>query len=1255
MSSEFVASRRRRRGVRELPDLRAFARSSRAIESLERRLMFAARIVGSPAVYATIQDAVNAAPVGATINVDAGVYAELVNVYKTVTIRGPRAGVDGRSNLRNDRSGEAVVNGFLGAVSGLRSSSFHLNADNIVLDGFTVEGQNATNSYNAGINIGEGRSGVQVLNNIVQDNATGLNLVNASNAKPAVIRGNLFRENNQPGIHTGRAIYSDGSVTGGLLVNVSIDNNVFFKNYGSDPNFAVQPAIGLEAQSTSSVQKNIRITNNVFDYNGKGLLAYNASELTINGNVFTHNRDTTSANARFEGGMTDVTIRDNLFYANGARAIRIDQKVIKSANQNFSINNNNFFANGKDAGGQRTAIMVDAGTLTGTLDATGNYYGAASGPCVNFTGGSGTGDSVFTGGNSVNVAGWKTAPIASGSTLHLPYFRNPLDAASPIMFADYDHGGQGVAHSDTTANNQGNVLHRYQAVDLQVTTDPGFGVSAGHQLAWVKAGEWIEYTLDIPAAGAYDLQIRLANANTAASPGRFHVEVDGANVTGSITPTTTGGNASFATQTLNNVNLPAGVHVLRFVFDINGSTGYVANFNWFRFIPPPVIPPAPNAPSALVATAANATTVNVTWADNADNEAGFIIERSTDGIDWIEIATVGPNVKSYSDATVTPSTQYFYRVRATNAGGDSDFSNADDAITPAMPTIPAGPTNLVASAASSSTINLTWSDASNNESGFVIERSLNGTSGWTQVGMTAANTENFSDATASPSTKYFYRVRAVNDAGQSANSNVDDATTPAAPVSQAILPAGSVWKYLDNGSNQGSAWRLLGFSDSAWKSGAGELGYGDGDEATVVSFGPSSSTKYITTYFRKTFDVADAALVSALALRLLRDDGAVVYLNGTEIFRSNMPVGTIGHTTRASSPIGNAAEFTWLTANIDPALLVNGANILAVEIHQDSPSSTDISFNAELIAQVTGTPTAPAAPGDLAATAVAPNKMNLAWADNSSNESGFVVERSLNGIDGWIEIATTAANATGYSDVSVAPATRYFYRVRAINGVGSSANSNVADATTPAGQTSFTFIAAGSTWKYLDNGSNPGTAWRAPAFDDSAWKSGAGELGYGDGDEATVVSYGSSSSTKFITTYFRKTFDVADPAAIAELSMRLLRDDGVVVYLNGVEAYRNNMPTGAVGYTTRASSFIGGADETTWLTAALNPALLVAGQNVLAVEIHQDSPSSSDISFNTELTATTGAASASAAAVQPSAKQSSTFSMKLIEEIEELL
>src|SRR5207248_11507031 len=106
------------------------------------------------------------------------------------------------------------------------------------------------------------------------------------------------------------------------------------------------------------------------------------------------------------------------------------------------------------------------------------------------------------------------------------------------------------------------------------------------------------------------------------------------------------------------------------------------------------------------------------------------------------------------------------------------------------------------------------------------------------------------------------------------------------------IATGSTWKYLDNGSNQGTAWRATAFSDATWASGAAELGYGDGDEPTVVSFGPNASAKFITTYFRKSFSVTDPAQVTSPSLRIKRDDGAVVYVNGTEVFRTNMPTGT---------------------------------------------------------------------------------------------------------------------------------------------------------------------------------------------------------------------------------------------------------------------------------------------------------------------------------------------------------------------------
>ncbi len=172
----------------------------------------------------------------------------------------------------------------------------------------------------------------------------------------------------------------------------------------------------------------------------------------------------------------------------------------------------------------------------------------------------------------------------------------------------------------------------------------------------------------------------------------------------------------------------------------------------------------------------------------------------------------------------------------------------------------------------------------------------------------------------------------------------------AAAAQTTFIPAGADWRYLDDGSNQGTAWRDPAHSDGSWASGPAELGYGDGDEATVVDFGGDWQNKHITTYFRHTFSVANPASVQSLTLGLLRDDGGVAYLNGTEVFRSNMPSGTIDYLTVAAAAGGS--ESTFFETSVDPALLVSGDNVMAVEVHQRSGGSSDLSFNLDLVGDV---------------------------------------------------------------------------------------------------------------------------------------------------------------------------------------------------------------------------------------------------------------------------------------------------------------
>jgi predicted alpha-1,2-mannosidase len=163
-------------------------------------------------------------------------------------------------------------------------------------------------------------------------------------------------------------------------------------------------------------------------------------------------------------------------------------------------------------------------------------------------------------------------------------------------------------------------------------------------------------------------------------------------------------------------------------------------------------------------------------------------------------------------------------------------------------------------------------------------------------------------------------------------------------------------------------------------------------------------------------------------------------------------------------------------------------------------------------------------------------------------------------------------------------------------------------------------ITSGDAWSYEDSGTDLGSTWTTLDYNDESWSSGLAEFGYGDGDEATAISYGNDSSNKNSTYYFRKSFEVSELSLVADLHLALRRDDGAVVYINGVEVIRDNMPTGDIAYSTYAINALSGDDEINYVDYYLATDYLVEGSNVVAVEIHQSNASSSDVSFDLQLT-----------------------------------
>ncbi len=319
-----------------------------------------------------------------------------------------------------------------------------------------------------------------------------------------------------------------------------------------------------------------------------------------------------------------------------------------------------------------------------------------------------------------------------------------------------------------------------------------------------------------------------------------------------------------------------------------------------------------------------------------------------------------------------------------------------------------------------------------------------------------------------------------------------------------FFPLGSTWKYKDDGSNQGTAWQSSSFDDSSWSIGAGQLGFGDGDETTVIASG------HITYYFRKTVNIPDVNQYQNFIVDFYRDDGAVIYINGVEVIRDNMPTGAIAYNTFAFLAVDDGKSKISYTLPISQ--FQSGINTIAVEVHQESIGSSDVSWDMQLSAM--------------------PLLLD-------------------------------------------------------------------------------SFFGFNSTWKYLDTGTDQGTAWAGIGFDDSGWSSGIGKFGFPLSRVTTLMTSGA------VTYYFRKKVNIPSVALYQNFDFQYYRDDGVVVYVNGVEVFRNNIADGTVNYMTTASSASDNGNS--MLENSVPISAFVDGDNTIAVELHQSSAASSDVIFDMRL------------------------------------
>lgn len=479
------------------------------------------------------------------------------------------------------------------------------------------------------------------------------------------------------------------------------------------------------------------------------------------------------------------------------------------------------------------------------------------------------------------------------------------------------------------------------------------------------------------------------------------------------------------------------------------------------------------------------------------------------------------------------------------------------------------------------------------------------------------------------------------------------AVSGSALVTNAVIGfTNKLWRYNQNGQDLGTAWRDVGYDDSSWPQGYGALanesGYTTSWQVPTNTWLQldANGSRILTYYFRTTFVVSNSLNNPLLWLRYQLDDGMVVYLNGVEIWRTNMPAGDITYSTGASSA---HTENVLNSTNLAVTNLVVGTNLLAVEVHQQSATSSDVYFgmavdvlglsgssatyevqDTNVVFRLNSLP----AGGTMTATVVARagalglNTVRATGASSSPDPAPGNNTATVTTLVNPPPSANLALTMTDFPD-PIQVGNLLTYTLMVSNAGTIWATNTWLTNTLPPGVelvsavisnaglvTQYvTRVSFSNAWAYNQSNVALGVSWKEVAYDYSSWPVGEAALANETDPLPLPILTQLQLSTdtgRIPTYYFRTTFDYPGPPTNL-LRLRLLVDDGAVVYLNGQEIYRTtNMPAGAIGFLTLATS---AAAEGVIQEPVLSVSNLLPGTNYLAVEVHQNSTNSSDVTF----------------------------------------
>ena len=461
----------------------------------------------------------------------------------------------------------------------------------------------------------------------------------------------------------------------------------------------------------------------------------------------------------------------------------------------------------------------------------------------------------------------------------------------------------------------------------------------------------------------------------------------------------------------------------------------------------------PTAPTALVGTVTGSD-VELTWTDNSSNETAFEVERATTGGSFTTLAALGANTSSYTDNSVVSGTTYEYRVRACNGAGCSTYSNVVSVTTPAV--APNAPTALVGTA-SGATVDLSWTDNSNNETSFDIQRTVAGGT-FADYGSTPTDVNRFTDASVTAGTTYEYRVTACNAAGCSAYSNVVSITVPAAvpaaPSGLTATPAGSTevdLTWTDNSatetsfeierSSSGGSFASIGtapadattFTDNTVSSGVSYSYRVAACNATGCSAYSNTASATVPTSAPPRPSSLRATVLSATDVDLAWPDVA-----GETSYEIQQRIGSGSYQNLAT--VG-ANAVTYRVAGLAPGteyrFRIRACNAGGCSGRRASNT-----------VQTQNPTTVPADPTGITFISTSPTQIVLGWTDTSSDETHFVIEEG-DLFGPWLAIGQVGVNVTTFTDTAVRRGFAIYYRVIACNPVGCSSPSVPINITIP--------------------------------------------------------------------------------------------------------------------------------------------------------------------------------------------------------------